>query len=193
LLSSFPARADVDSGLYGPKISKEASFIRFVNLESDLISPQINNHKFPDLGVGEVSLYYEVKKTKINFSTQKKTFTENILQGQFYTLVVTDKPKLIKDNKSKDRTKAVIAFYNLSERNSLTLKVNNKINVFSDVTAMSMEARDINAAKINLNIINGTEEFATVPDVILERGHHYSIIFDGKSAQFVQARIDHQK
>ena len=63
-----PAYADSDAGLYDDKISKDMSFIRFVNLENTDIYPKVKNHHFPLLSAHEVSSYYLLKKDIIEFS-----------------------------------------------------------------------------------------------------------------------------
>ena len=188
-----PAYADSDIGLYDDKISKDMSFVRFVNLVNIDINPKVNDHKFPVLNAHEVSPYYLLKKDKMEFIYGDKELIQDIDNGQFYTLIISDNPFFIKDKKNTDRTKAVIAFYNLSDRDNVSLKANNKIDIFSNVGRKSMDARDINSTKLSLQVMGDIEVIGEITDVILERNQHYSVFFDGHNTQFIQSKIKHDK
>lgn len=191
LIFIVPVFADTDSGLYNPKISAEDHFVRFINNTDAALSPSLNAQKYRELRPHQTSPYFLIKSDEIKFSDENYDFTGEIEQGGFYTLVIGAPMKLLPDQRVTDRTKAVIAFYNLSPLENISLKAKEgKVTVFENLEPITMQARDINATKIDMSIFNGAEKITALPDIILERGQHYSVIFDGTSAHIVPAEID---
>ena len=89
----------------------------------------------------------------------------------------------IEDTVSDNRAKATMALYNLSGKGPLTLKAKEgAVTVFDGVETKAMKARDMNPVKVDFSIYAGEENLQTIEPFIIERGNHYGILFDGKSA-----------
>lgn len=178
-----------DQELYDPQISKNLVYVRFVNGGQADIRPSLNGKKYPMLLSGNVSAYYPADISTIKIGSY---FSENVEGGDFYTLVLDEPVWLVQDLKSTDRSKAVLAFYNLSEQDGVSLIANDNVKVFENTQGESHHARLINGAKITLSVFHHGE-IVTEEDIVIERYNHYGVFYDGRSLQIVQAKIDHNR
>ena len=178
--------ADEDAGLYDPVAPEGSAFVRFFNLTGGDITPKANGKAYNPLGKGEVSPYFVVPEGAIISGDIK----EDALAGEFYT-VINPKNIWIQDMPNTNRAKATIALYNLSDQPMLMLKAKDgEVMVLDDVKKDSAKARDMNAVKIDFSIYNGDEHLLTLPSQVIERGNHYSIFYDGVTADFVTAKTN---
>lgn len=138
---------------------------------------------------GEVTPYkpYTPKQAQ-NFFDQSG-LDQTVVLGNFYTILQGKNQTVFIDQRSDNRTKAVIAFYNVSEKDGVSLKVGDQ-SVFDSIASLSSDSREINASKIAFDIYQGQNKIAQTEEVIIERQNHYSIIFNGESAKVVKATID---
>ncbi len=180
-----------DEGLYDDLISDQYSYIRIYNKTNDMIKPTLNSAQYPELSSGNMSPYYPEEVSTINIGSD---FSEKVKTGKFYTLVFDENIFLFEDERSENKTKAVLSFYNLSKREGLKLKANNSISVFEGIEAYSYRSREINSAKVDLQIV--TDDDVTIDaleNIILERNSHYSVVYDGEKTNIFEAKIDHKQ
>lgn len=188
ILMSHGAWADQDAGLYDPKAPEGSAFVRFLNLEEKEIVPKVNGKKYKRLQEGQVSAYFVVPEGAVGIVMGEQNIQEDVVSGQFYTMVHYDTDFLLQDTANTNRSKAVIAFYNLSDDPDLTLKARGgTVNVLEHVESNATKARDMNAVKIDFSIYRGEENVLSFAEEVIERGNHYSIFYDGEKAQFITA------
>lgn len=180
--------ADQDAGLYDPQAPEGSAFVRFLNLEEQDIVPKVENKKYKRLGEGQVSVYFIVPEGAVEIVMGEQDVQGNIVSGAFYTAVHHETGFLLQDTANANRSKAVIAFYNLSDNPDLTLKARGgTVNVLEHVKKNATKARDMNAVKIDFSIYSGEENILSLAEEVIERGNHYSIFYDGEKVQFITA------
>lgn len=153
----------------------------------DAIAPKLNDREYSVLEQGKVSSYYpnDILAIKV-----KPDFSTDVEKGNFYSLIIDADIWSVKDIRSENKSKAVIAFYNLSDKNDLLLKANEKIKIFDDVDSKSHDSREINAAKVHFEIVKDGQVLAQVDELIIERGNHYSVLYNGDGVETVKASLD---
>lgn len=188
-------QADSDIGLYDPVAPEGSAFVRFINVAQQEVAPQIADKKFDPLKYGQVSSYFVVPEGEVEiFAGGKKAIKYNVIAGLFYTAVHGKKDFVIEDFSSTNRSKATIGFYNLSDKDTLTLKAkNDKVTVLKNVKKGNMAARNMNAVKIDFSIFEGKKRLKSLDEEVIERGNHYDIIYDGSRAQMVTATTNTRK
>lgn len=188
------SRADSDAGLYDPVAPAGSSFVRFLNLEDQSVVPKIGKKKYKALDQGQVSAYFPVPEGSVTIRFAGKELPSDLVAGDFYTAINGGAPFLIKDDANLNRSKVTIAFYNLSDIKILSLKVRGgSVEVLKDVQSNKMSAREMNAVKIDFSIFDGETNLISLDETVLERGNHYSIIYDGKTVQMVTATTNTRK
>lgn len=178
-----------DEDLYDPKVNNKKAYIRIYNNIDDEQKPSLNGYKYPQLSKQSLSPYYPQNISKIKIQPD---FSYDVEKGGFYSVILDEPVWVIEDTRPENKAKAIIAFYNLSNKDNLNLVANNSFPIFEDIEKRSGVDREINAAKINLAVIIEGEVLSQLNDVILERNNHYTVIYDGKGIQFITATIDHQ-
>jgi len=177
-------QVDADVGLYDPIPPAGSAFVRFINLTDGEYKPAISGKNYPVLSAGKISPYYVTPKGNAKFSDE---LVQDIVPGRFYTLVKKDEYKFIQDKSNDNPMKATIAVYNFTAE-PLTLKARQgSVDIITDVPVKSMGSRDINAVKIDFSVYQNGKLTSNIDQKILERGNHYSFIFDGKKIRFVTA------
>lgn len=178
-----------DDGLYAPKAPEGSAFIRFVNIGSDAVKITAHKKDYGDVGSMQASPYYVVPQGDVKFSVNNIEGQQAVVAGNYYTVV--DHASVIQDKANTDRTKATLAFYNLTEGDVLTLKAKNgTVAVLDNVSAGNSTARNINPVKIDLSVHKDGIDVMAVEPFIMERGNHYSVFYNGKDAFVVTATVD---
>lgn len=187
-------QADSDVGLYDPKAPEGSAFVRFINLENSEITPEVNGEMYDVLGKGHVSSYFVFAEGEVDIHIDDYTFTTDVQADGFYTVVNKRGITALKDQANESRSKATIAFYNFSTISLLTLKARKgSVEVLKDVSKSQTLARDMNAAKIDFSIYEGDNKLLSLSSEVIERGNHYSIIYDGVTARMVTATTNTRK
>lgn len=180
-------QADADIGLYDPVPPAGSAFVRFLNLSDQSYTPKAKSKKYPSLSARVMSSYYVVPEGEVAFL---KSLKESVQVGEFYTVVNKGQGVVIQDQANQDRTKATVALYNLSDQ-VIGLKAREgSVSVLEEVQINTMKARDMNAVKVDFGIYQNDKLLENVGDKVLERGNHYSIVFDGQQAHFITATTD---
>ncbi len=191
-------QADSDVGLYDPVAPEGSAFVRFLNLAAAEITPEAQGETkgktYDLLKKMEVSPYFVVPEGDVAFSMGDKNMTTSVLSEHFYTVVNKGALRVLKDQGNDDRSKATIAFYNFSDIPALTLKAREgSVAVLKDVGEGNTSARDMNAVKIDFSIHDADKKLIALPEEVIERGNHYSIIYDGVSVKMVTATTNTRK
>lgn len=187
-------QADTDEGLYDPVPPEGSAFVRFVNLSNKEVLPRINNKKYDLLKKSDVSAYFVSPEGKTEFSLGEIEEKKDIVSGNFYTVIYQDNLSLLQDRANKNRSKATVAFYNFSSYSIVTLKARSgSVDVLTDVEENKTQSRDMNAVKIDFSLYADDQKILDLEDEVIERGNHYSIIYDGQEARFITATTDTTK
>lgn len=187
-------QADADVGLYDPIAPAGSAFVRFINLEEGNVVPIADSKKYDPLKRNEVSAYFVVKQGSRNIELGSKKTNFDFTEGEFYSVINLDNVSIIQDSGNTDRSKATIALYNFSDMDAVSLKAKGgTVDVLTDVVTKGTKARDMNALKIDFGVYQGSEIRANLDEVVLERGNHYSVIFNGKAAKMVTATTNTRK
>lgn len=181
-------QVDTDAGLYDPLPPAGSAFVRFINMQGEKATPSAKGKKYKKLNNKKVSSYYVVPQGKVEVSVGSEKIVTNIAEGRFYTVIGDEGVFVLEDKANKDRSKATIAAYNLSDLDEISLKANKgKIEVLERISSKSVGSRDINAVKIDFSLFRNGDEIFSFEEEIIERGNHYSIIYDGEEARMVTA------
>lgn len=88
---------------------------------------------------------------------------------------------LIEDNCGENRSKALIEFFNFSDRQALDLKTADKnVEILSDNAPFTLACRAVNPLAVKLAIADNELTLAEAAEVQLERGESYAVIASGK-------------
>ena len=115
---------------------------------------------------------------------------ETFEEGEFYTVVETPTgDKILKDPKVEDRSKAVLVFYNVSDRPELSLKTVDGDVVIENVGIGAHGWRAVNGVKIAFAIYDGDTKLKDIPAQALQRGQAYTVMAlgDGTDANFLKS------
>lgn len=186
-------QADADVGLYDPVPPEGSAFVRFINLQESSVVPSANGKKYDALDKGQVSAYYVVPEGIAKISMFSQEIEENITAGEFYSFVSGENLLSLVDTANDNRSKATIAAYNFSDKGQISLKAKGGSIDVLNVESNKTQARDINAVKIDFSLYNGDKELASLGDEVIERGNHYSIIYDGDEVQMITATTNTRK
>lgn len=175
------AQENPDEGLYDPVAPKGSAFIRFINVsgaEGAQIS-KANDKHYLFLDDKAYTPYYPVPagETKLQFGKAFKNLVTE--EGTYYTagLFVGERLDVIQDPSQDNKSKAQIIFYNLSDQNDLSLKLQDgSIEIISPRKSGEMGNRELNPVKLVLSVYKGEDVYREVGPASLQRGATYSII-----------------
>ncbi len=185
---------DTDVGLYDPVAPDGSVFVRFVNITDMSQKAVISGKDFGAVSAGQVTDYFVMPQGKLEFVIGDNNLDHNMSEGDYGTVLIGENLSVVGDTANQDRAKATIAFYNFSETPNVTLKAKGgTVDVLSDVGAGETKARDMNAVKIDFGVYDGDKELAALSEEVIERGNHYSVIYDGQSAKIVTAATNTRK
>lgn len=187
-LLAFPAFAEnADKGLYDPVAPKGAVFLRFFNTQSTDATVSAAGKSYGSLKPLAASPYYVQKKGDISLDINGKKADTTVDADQYYTAVTSgDSVVLIKDQALANRAKALVLFYNLTDKDKLTLKTaDGKVEVIPAQAKGASAGREMNGVKVTFGVFDGDTKLAELPESLLERGKAYSVIAtagaDGKT------------
>ena len=185
------ALADTDEGLYAPAVPEGSAFIRFFNMDEAPVTVSVNGQTYGDASPSTVTPYYVVIKGDLNITVGDQVIEDQIDEGEYFTLIQKGEAALFIDYPNENRAKATVSLYNLSDEQAVDLKAKQEsVTVLEYVEAGQNTARDINPMKIDFSVTREGKSSIPLEPVILERGNHYSVFFDGKTSFIEQAKID---
>ncbi|HPF47903.1 MAG TPA: alginate O-acetyltransferase AlgF [Emcibacteraceae bacterium] len=184
-------QADSDVGLYDPVAPAGSAFVRFINLEEGAVTPKAGKKSYGALSQGQISDYFVIPQGHVSIDMGGHAAEEEFQADNYYTAINKGDVIFLRDQANTDRSKATIALYNLSDIPALTLKAREgSVDVLKDVAKDETAARDMNAVKIDFSIYNGDQKLKSLDEEVIERGNHYSIIYDGQTAEMVAAKTN---
>ncbi len=106
----------------------------------------------------------------------------NLTEKAFYTLLVSSSSgkggRLVKDQSLQTKTKALIQFYNLDTKRTVSLKTSNgKVTVIDSLQPGQVGFRQINAVKVPLALFADNKLLERLGNVQLERGKVFNVIY----------------
>jgi len=185
-----------DEGLYAPVAPAGSAFVRFMNVSPQPLDTKIKNKEYGAVNSGEVSPYYVVPQGDVAIMIGDKTLNKAVTEKNYYTAYFNGvSAAVIDDAGVTNPAKAVLALYNVGEvAQAIDLKAKaGAVDVVKGVTKGATGSRDINPVKIDLSVAGEGMEAITLEPIIMERGFHYSIVFDGKKAFIATASTDTRK
>jgi len=191
-ISSTAPAVDMDEGLYDPVPPNNSAFIRFVNFSQTKTFPAINGKQYGALEPNDITPYFVAKSGKTRLSMGKAEKRFKAILGNFYTVYLKNKIHVLEDDKNNNRAKSLILFYNLSEKNDLSLRTSNgSIEVIPNTTANNSSSVQINPVKIDLSVYDGEKnKIKDIGAVSLERGMAYSAIVIEGDVLWIRSTTD---
>lgn len=183
-----PSYAAGDQGLYDAAPPADAGFVRIINASDNaLTSVFINGSDLGGMEAKSVSEYAIATQGTVNVkSDNNMAVSKEIKAGEYYTAIFgTGHDTIIDDTKVTNPGKAVISFYNLSDKDTATLvSITHKADIFKDVTKSSATGREINAVTVGLAVKSGEEELAIIENIELKRQENTSVFLVGKDGAY---------
>jgi alginate O-acetyltransferase complex protein AlgF len=174
--------AGADDGLYDPVAPEGSAFVRYVNTDAEEAAPSVNGKSYDKVVFAAVTPYYVVPKGDADIKFGAGSAKQTVEAGKFYTAVLQKGAvKVIADTVSANRAKAQLALYNLTEKATVTLKANDKIEVVKEVAAGTVGTMDVNAMKIKLAVFSGSDSLGDAGEQNLERGFSYGVFAIAKA------------
>lgn len=198
LLVPVSAHAGEDA-LYAADAPDGATFIRVVNADvsGSIPKAEIGNKAIKDIAPMDASPYIYLSAGSYELSVGDQAKSIDMKKDRFYTAVVLDSGELaiLSDKTFKNPRKALIAFYNLTSDDGVSLKTaDGKVSVIDSVGQLSVSNREINAVKVALGAFSDGSPMAKTPPVNLQRGKVFSffVIDVGGTPRLVVAenRVD---
>jgi alginate O-acetyltransferase complex protein AlgF len=173
------AKANEDSGLYDPAPPPGSAFVRFANDSASKGSKEIkaNTKRYDYVDHAEITPYFALLKGNINFTIAEASQKKTLEDGKFYTAVYKGGSILIFDDTANaNMAKSQVTFYNLSDKDNLSVKTSNgKIEVVGPTSRDKSAAREINPVKVPLAIYDGDKMIKDLGNITLERGKTYNV------------------
>jgi alginate O-acetyltransferase complex protein AlgF len=182
-----------DAGLYDPLPPEGSAFVRFLSEApgNGSLQAKANSKGYDYLTSSQVSSYYVVPQGNVKAEIGAATKDFNAEAGKFYTVVLSEAETLdIKtDPQNENQAKSQVIFYNLSDKDNLSLKTTDgKVVVVPPLTAGAVGDKQINPVKVSLGIFEGDQLVKDLGSVSLERSASYSaIIMNDNQTQWVRA------
>lgn len=178
-LASLPACAQ-DEGLYDPVAPEGSAFVRFIHagIDANPAEPSIKGKKYGTVDQGSVSAYFPVKAGSAEIVLGTNKAEQDLEKGGVYTAALKGRTfYVLKDDPLADPAKALITFYNLSDKAGLALKTTDgKVEIVGNVATGGNKSREINGIPVNLAIYADGAKVADIGEVILKRGEVTAVI-----------------
>jgi len=166
-----------EAALYGASAPSDAGFFRVINLdETKKITLRDENGKsIADLLPGHGSLYAFLPEGRHHLKINEKDIDLDLKKGEQLSFIwSSDAIKKISDQPFKDKSKARVVLYNLTN-NALDLTTKTGKTVVGNINSGQQAGRDVNAVTTALGIArNGSVVAATSP-VSLQKGKVISL------------------
>ncbi len=183
-LTSMVATAG-DGGLYGPAAPPGSAFIRVFNAsDTDDLSAKVGNETVPDIRSWNASDFIFLPPGTHPFAAGDSSGSVTLQAGRYYTAVAgSGKVRLIDNDNSGNRLKAMLILYNLTTNSALTLRTQDgKTEVVPGVASDSTGKREVNPAKVQLAVYAGDKKLGDAPPVSLTRGQAFSLFVVGDAS-----------
>ncbi len=195
LLLLTAALLPAGDGLYGPPDTESAQ-VRVFNAGTERNFGDIGPLRIGPLGPGELSPYFQLGSGVYIAASPRGTVTLVAGEGSYSTVVIRDGGlSLFTDERLTDPGRAQIAFYNLSERDDLSLRTADGAQpIIQGLAPGESSAVVVNPVSVELGVFAGNTRVASVGNPGLARGESVSIISYGPGGRglLVQRATVHQ-
>ncbi len=178
------ASALAQDDLYGPSAPPDAVYFRIVNASSGAspFEARLGDLVFPPVAFAEVTPYFVLEPATLSLSAGDAETSVEVEAGGFYTAALLPNGLTVfSDEPLVDASRALLTFYNLSNRGPLDLKTaDGGTDVFVGVGAGVSESVVVGAAEVALGVFAAAELVGATEQLLLERGvAHAVFVFDG--------------
>jgi|GEM_PF-3338476 len=187
LLTPTLSIAAEDAGLYPDAPPADVAFVRVVNTSDAMVNDiTLSGISLGDVDPKSVTEYAVLTQGDAEIKIGDASFNQTLVAGDYYTAsMVGENLTILNDHKIDTPTKAVIALYNFSDIENISLvSTTHNADIFKDVSSGQKDARDINAVSIGIAVKNGDAIIAEMADVKLERQTATSLILIGSDGAY---------
>lgn len=183
-MTSMVAQAG-DGGLYGPVAPPGSAFIRVFNAsDTDELTAKVGNESIADIRAWGASDFIFLPAGTHSLSAGNTNDSVTLAAGRYYTAVAGSGPvKLLDNDNSGNRLKALLILYNLTGKSALSLRTQDGGTiVIPDVASKTSGKREVNPSKVQLAVYDGDKKIADAPPVSLARGQAFSLFVVGDAS-----------
>jgi alginate O-acetyltransferase complex protein AlgF len=178
LSSAFHLAYAGEAALYGPTAPPGSAFIRVFNAsDADDVEARVGNETVPDIRAWSASEFIFLPAGTHALSAAGSEGPVTLAADRFYTAVVgTGAPRLLENDNSGNRLKALLIVYNLSGQERISLRTQDgATTVVEPVAKNASGTRQVNPAKVQLAVYGGDTKLADAPPMTLARGKAFSL------------------
>lgn len=180
-----------DASLYDAPIDPNSAFVRV--LVPGAAMAVVNGTTVEGLTDG-LSAYVNVEPGEIAVAAGDATGTVSATPGGYYTYAWTaaGEPVVLQDQAANDPSKAVVYFYNLSDKAAVDLFVPSaKVNAIEAIPASAGKSVALKAPlKLDVEVIADGQTIAKVAQVDLRRRGGVSIILSGSGGNYTATAVE---
>jgi hypothetical protein len=183
--------AGAQAGLYAPAAPENTAFVRVAAVRSPLIERlAIGPVSFPPLALGEVSPYRIVPVEGYVLGGRGGTFFTPEA-GAFYTIVPVGRRdhRIINDSTHRDRARAQLNLYNMTEQPAGLLALEPEGEIFSALPPGERADRPLNAVPVIVQATYSGSRSGERHNISLERGASYSVFLFYRSPGVPDSRV----
>ncbi len=176
--------------LYDPEPPADSAFVRAFT--TDALEIKIGDRGLGTVAAATASAYVVIPQGARVVVAGGKSTNVTFKSGSFYTLVFNDsnKPNVLQDVVSSNRTKANITLYNLGKTDAELKTADGKIGVIAIIKPGTSNSREVNAIKISFGTFSMGKLVQAFPETQLERGAAYSVFLLEQKAVWLQNKTD---
>jgi alginate O-acetyltransferase complex protein AlgF len=180
-----------DDGLYDAPVDPNSAFVRV--LVPGAAMAVVNGTTVEGLTDG-LSAYVNVEPGEIAVAAGDATGTVSATPGAYFTYAWTaaGEPVVMQDQAANDPSKAIVYFYNLSDKATVDLFVPSaKVNAIEAIPASTGKSVALKAPlKLDIEVVAEGETIAKVAQVDLKRRGGVSIILSGSEGNYTAAAVE---
>lgn len=187
LLLSMPLAFAGDAELYDPAPPADSAYVRFINTGTKPINALLGNLTYKQ--VEGFSPYQVIKEGEYDASVDKTKQSVTLKAGTSYSLVYTKQGKkgriaTVVDAANADPSKAVVYFYNLSDKEASLRAPNFNTDILPGVPAGESRSVEINAVTVDVAMNVENVDVKTFPGIELKRRNGFSFLLTGKNPKY---------
>lgn len=174
-----------DGGLYGPAAPPGSAFIRVFNAsDTEELTARVGNESIADIRAWGASDFIFLPAGTHPLSAGGASDSVTLAPGRYYTAVAgAGGVKLLDNDNSGNRLKALLILYNLTGNGALSLRTQDGGTVvIPDVATSTSGKREVNPSKVRLAVYDGDRKVGDAPPVSLARGQAFSLFVVGDGA-----------
>jgi len=189
-LLTAPIALAQDDGLYDAPVDPNSAFVRVLAPGASLAV--VNGTSLDSLNQG-LSPYVNVQPGDIAVTAGEAAGSVTATPGAYYTYAwnAQGEPVVLEDQAASDPSKAIVYFYNFSDKPTVDLFVPSaKVNAIEAIEANSGKSVALKAPlKLDVEILAEGETVASVAEVDLKRRGGVSIVFSGSDGNYTAAAV----